>query len=169
MTDLLISGLVVAALVGVSLLVLRNSKQYRQLADVRAHWKEVDVAAVVNLLDPSEEQYLASRLSVRESNELHRARVAVAWEYFGNISSNTRLMVKACQILLSQNHPESAYLQQLVQSAMRFRIAILQAQMRLALCYLVPRGCGSLLDLVRNYGQLDQQLSRAMAFDSRSA
>src|SRR5205085_1711938 len=129
----------------------RRERHISGMADIESHWQRIDLAAFLNLVDPAEERYLRSNLSVLEFNRIHRLRIRVMWEYLGRLSFNSKLMMRAGQI--AQHHSSGERLReatQLVATASRMRLLILAADCFLAVRFLLPETSDPIRRLVEN-------------------
>src|SRR4051812_26499157 len=78
---------------------LRQGRQGAEIGDIESRWQKVDMAAFLNLVDPAEERYLRRNLSPSEFHRVQRMRVRAMWEYLGRLSANSKLMMRAAQIV----------------------------------------------------------------------
>jgi hypothetical protein len=96
MTIVLTVCIVVAAVIGIlGLLARGQTAAIRSLRDIESHIVPVDVAALVNLFDPRQDQYLRDRLTRRQYARVRWERNLVGTEYVGRIASNAAVLLRA--------------------------------------------------------------------------
>lgn len=165
MNPLLITlAVAVPLLLVLALLVFRQSMQVSSLEDVEKQWQRVDMEAFLNLADPAEENYLRRNLSGSEFRSIQRLRVRAMWEYLGRLAHNSKLMMRAGQMV--QHQSSGVRLQeatQLVAAASRMRILVLGADVYLAVRFLLPQTQDPIRSLVGKYDSLTQAFAHTCA------
>src|SRR5947209_17658539 len=85
-----------------AMIASRREKQISGLQDVESQWRKVDMASFLNLTDPAEERFLRRNLPATEFRRIERERIQVMWEYLGRLAFNSKLMMRAGQMV--QHH-----------------------------------------------------------------
>ena len=150
-TAIVFSGLLVLMVV----LALRQRGQISSVQELDARWQKIDMAAFLNLADPAEERYLRQRLPSSDFRRIQRMRVRAMWEYLGRLSANSRLMMRAGQIVQHQSSGQKLQeATRLVATASRMRMLIFAADAYLAVRFLLPETQDPIRKLVQNYDSL---------------
>src|SRR6185312_11595004 len=126
MNPTIITTIVAVALIsGFAWAALRHSRQEALIGDADSRWQKVDMQAFLNLVDPAEERYLRRNLSTQEFHRIQRMRVWAMWEYLGRLSANSKLMMRAGQMVQHHGTEQQAReATQLVAAASRMRMLI---------------------------------------------
>ena len=133
MTLLAISALAVATALGVFLLWLRSrGPSGLNEADINSKIQSVDVEAFLNLVDPTEEEYLRHSLPAVDFRAVQRERMKVALDYVRALSKNGALLLQLGQAAKASPEPRVAEAgQHIVDNALRLRLYTLQVRIRL--------------------------------------
>jgi hypothetical protein len=153
----------IAIIAGLSLFAImrRRAGQITGIEDFEARWRQVDMAAFMNLSDPQEERYLQQNLPSAEFRQIQRERVIVMWEYLSRLSANTKLMVQAGQMVQHTSIGDTAVAaRQFVSSAMQTRMAIFMAEGSLVLKFVFPATADPIHELARKYDSLSQRFAQ---------
>jgi hypothetical protein len=139
---------------------LRREKQISGLQDVESQWRKVDMESFLNLTDPAEERFLRRNLPATEFRRIERERIGVMCEYLGRLAFNSKLMMRAGQMVQhsssGQNLQEAT---QLVSTAARIRLLIFMAEATLAFRFLMPTVEYSMTRLVADYDSLTRMFA----------
>lgn len=150
--------LVLAALI--SLLVLfyvarGQSRSVRNVEDLVAQIRPVDMDAFRNLTDPDEEQFLRVCLPRGEFRAVQRERLRAAAEYVGTTAYNSTVLLRLGEAALrSPDSQVAAAGRNLVNTALRLRLYALLCLVKLHVTIVLPEASLSLGGLVDNYQRL---------------
>ena len=104
-----------------------------------SHLRAVDVEAFRNLMDPSEEEFLRSRLEPHEFRKLERERLRAAIEYLSAAAENAAILLRLGEA--ARRGPDAATAaaaDKLIDDAIRLRLYAFQALPRLYLAMILP-------------------------------
>lgn len=129
----------VIALVSVLVVARGRAHAVRQIEDVSAAVRPVDLAAFRNLMDPREEEYLRALLPPRSFRRVHRLRMAAAADYVRGAASNAAVLIRLGEAARSSPDPQIAEAAgKLVNDALRLRMLAVVAVLRITTSKLVP-------------------------------
>lgn len=99
----------------------------------------VDLGAFRNLIDPSEEEYLRSRLPPYDFRKVQRERIQAAIDYIGCASHNAGVLLNVAEAARHSPDPEVAVMAaKLIDNAIRLRFYALQAIPKLYVALFLP-------------------------------
>lgn len=107
--------------------------------DLQSVTEAVDLPAFLNLVDPTEEEYLRANLSPRVFRRVQRCRLLAATEYVRRVAKNAAVVVQLGEAAKAEANPEASRLgQELVTAAIQLRVFALLALCLLYLNMVVP-------------------------------
>ncbi len=162
-TALLIAFAVVAVLV-----LMRAARRYYQpVPDLQAleeYTRPVDLAAVRNLIDPEEEDYLREHLPAGKFRALQRERARAALDYVRRTAYNGAILLRVGEAARRDPNPEvAAAARALVNDALRLRMNAMLAMVVLYGRIAMPGtriSVGRVTDLYENLTQGLVRLTR---------
>jgi hypothetical protein len=99
----------------------------------------VDLESFRNLIDPTEEQYLRSRLLPEDFRKVQRERIQAAIDYIGCAAHDAGVLLNLAEAAHHSSDPEiAAMATRLTDNALRLRIYAWQAIAKLYLALLLP-------------------------------
>jgi hypothetical protein len=131
----------------------------RQDWDEKKH--EIDVHIFRALLDRNEERYLRSTLSRNQFREFRRKRIRLALRMLRLVEENAGMLTKLGQLARMKGDPAlTEQADELVATAIQFRLNLVQARLSLWLKWLFPFWTVSLPAFEAQYQQLLDSLAR---------
>ena len=169
--ELILVLMIAGSLLGMVYLSIRGRRVAIATAeDFEGRVKPVNLDALQNLMNPTEEAFLRESLSPADYREVERARIRATLDYVGAISWNAALFMSAAQRLRQHKSPEIvAAALQISKEALELRLLSLSAELLLTLrlvlpaARLAPKGIGQV------YGSLRQQVAEAWKLSAFSA
>ena len=159
--------LTVAALAAAAFLwwVARGrARPLASLAELPAGMERVDLDAFRTLMDPGEDSFLRAQLNPADYRQVHRLRVQAGLGYLDAVAANAAFLLRLGEAARRSADPEQvAAGQQLVAAALRSRIYVFQARLRLGASWLFPGlsiQCGRALGA---YEALKSQAARTVS------
>jgi len=132
----------VAVLSGLALawsLLRRAHPEIRNRDDWEERKHEIDVQIFRALLDRNEERYLRSALARHQFQEFRRKRIRLALRMLRLVEENADMLMKLGQLARLKGDPSlTEKADELVATAIQFRLNLLLARLSLYLTWLVP-------------------------------
>ncbi|HKW17653.1 MAG TPA: hypothetical protein VJO35_09115 [Terriglobales bacterium] len=148
----------IAALIAIIYLSTSNSRN-RNLSELAAQLRAIDVLAFRNLMDHQEEQFLRENLSFSDFRGVHRERMLAAAEYVHCAARNARILVRLAEAAcLSSDTEIVAAGERLLENALRLRQYSLQMIPRLYVAILLPGVSRVPYSLAENYDTVRRQV-----------
>lgn len=149
---------------------IRGFERPRSVADLQDQLGVVDIAAFLNLIDPSEDAFLRTELSRGAYTQVRRMRIRAMLAYLAQACANARLLLAYAQHGMSSSNGETAAVARgLATSAFKFQLLAIAARSRLCVLWLFPSGDWVLGDVMEAYEQLRFKLQRIVALDAPAA
>jgi hypothetical protein len=121
----------------------------------------VDIEAFRNLIDPTEEDFLRSRLPPAEFRKIQRERLRAAVEYVSCAAQNAAILLRLGEAARNSPDPATAEAaEKVVDHAIRLRLYAFQAIPRLYVGIIFPGWQASSLRVVETYEQVTRQVVR---------
>jgi hypothetical protein len=151
-----VSALALAwSLLGAGHAEIRNGRDWEE----KRH--EVDVQVFRALLDRNEERYLRSSLPHRQFQDFRRKRIRLALRMLRLVEENAGMLIKLGQLARMKGDPAlSQKADELVATAIQFRLNLLLARLSLCLRWLFPSWMVSLPAFDVRYQHLLDSLAR---------
>lgn len=151
-----ITILIVAFAVFVALLLVyatrRPAADVSQYDELTHRMEPVPVAALLNLMDPSQQDYLQRMLPKQEFEGLQRMRNRALLSYVRAIYKNTGILVQCAHAAAHSERPEIAEAgQELLNLALFTRTQSLRSLAILSVSLVVPKAAANLLPVVSKY------------------
>lgn len=153
----LILGIVAMMLV----IYLSRSQRATQknLDDLVAQLRSVDVNAFRNLIDPGEEQFLREHLPAGEFRSIHWERMLAAVEYVWGAARNAGLLIRLADAAKLDSDPlVVSAAENLLENAVRFRLYAFRVIPRLYLGMLMPGLARAPHLLAESYDNITRQV-----------
>ena len=156
--------LIVFAAVAVLVLVRAARRHHHPVPCLQAleeYTRPVDLAALRNLVDPAEEDYLRERLPAGKYRALQRERLRAALEYVQRTAYNGAILLRLGEAARRDPNPEvAAAARELVNNAMRLRMNARLAMVVLYGRMVLPGARISVGRVTDTYENLTQGLMR---------
>ncbi len=123
MTTLLLIALAVVAVLALVRAARRHYQPVPDLQVLEEYTRPVDLAALRNLIDPAEEDYLREHLPADKYRAIQRERLRAALEYVQRTAYNGAILVRVGEAARRNPNSEvAAAARELVNNAMRLRM-----------------------------------------------
>lgn len=142
---------------GLFSLVRHHTGPVARLDDLSGQTRAVDVAALQNLIDPAETQFLRNSLPPAQFRIVQRERTLAAIEYVRNIQHNAVLLISLGQLAISHPDPQLAQAAQaMVDRALHIRTLATFAIIKLYAHSIIPALPLQAEDIFRDYRRLTE-------------
>jgi hypothetical protein len=159
-STLLVLAAALSALALAWSLLSRVHPEIRNAGDWEERKHEIDVQIFRALLDRNEECYLRSSLSRNQFQEFRRKRIRLALRMLRLAEENADMLMRLGQLArLKGDSALSEKADELVATAIRFRLNVLPARLSLYLRWLIPSWQGSLPTFEVHYQHLLDSLA----------
>lgn len=140
---MIITSLIIAAAVlSLIFFVLRGFVAARTVSEVSELTQKimpVDLEAFRNLTEPSEEEFLRTRLSPRQFRAIQRERLRASIDYLGGVSHNASILLQLGQLARRSSDERIAEAgRRLTDDALRTRLYSMMAICKLSVRYVFP-------------------------------
>jgi hypothetical protein len=138
--------------------------------DPKQEMLPIDVAALLNLVDESQQEYLRSRLSKHDFAKLQRQRNRALLVYVKRIASNAATLMRFAHAATQVADPEIAVAgRQLLQSALSTRMQALRAMALLYAGIAVPSAVRQLGTTIARYSSAEALFATVGRLSARHA
>jgi hypothetical protein len=132
-----------------------RSSAINRVEDLPRRIRPVDIQAFRVLVDPSETQFLWSKLPRAEFRRIQRQRLRAAVQYIACAAQNAAVLVRIGEAARHSSDPSVAAAgEKLVSAAIRLRIFSFQAMLKLHLEMILPGAHVSAGDLAESYERM---------------
>jgi hypothetical protein len=144
--------------------VLRGFGSARTASEVSALTQQimpVDLEAFRNLTEPSEEEFLRTRLSTRQFRAIQRERLRASIDYLGGVSHNANILLQLGQ--LARRSPDERIAEagrRLTDDALRTRLYSMMAVCKLGVRYVFPEAALQPDAVIDRYEQVTEAAVR---------
>jgi hypothetical protein len=133
--------------------------QSESITNLESLLHPVDLSAFLNLTNLQETEFLHSTLAPASFRRLHRHRTLVALKYLKSLSWNAAVLLRCGELARRSSDQQVAEAgRELADTALRTRILVLRAYLKLAPQVLIPSHYGaSYPELISDYAELKQR------------
>ncbi|MBV8205495.1 MAG: hypothetical protein JO041_01780 [Acidobacteria bacterium] len=162
---LLVIGILGA--LGFGVMALRGFERPRSLAELQQQLDCFDTEAFLNLIDPSEDRFLHTRLPRRQYLKFRRKRIRASLAYLAQACANARVLLAYAQpALTAADAATAATARQLAGSALQFQILAIGVRLRLCSQWVLPARRLAASEIMEAYEQLRFRLQRIVALEA---
>jgi hypothetical protein len=126
---------------------------------LRGYTQKVDLLAFLNLVDPSEEEFLRANLAPQVFRGVQRQRLLAAVEYVRAAAQDAAVLVRLGEVVSADENPQVFLIgQELVTAAIRLRAFSFFALCLLYVKVAIPNSRLSVVQIPRSYERLIDQV-----------
>jgi hypothetical protein len=139
----------------VVLWAFRSGADAPALSDLEKHTQPVDLAILMNLLDPQQEQYLKKNLRTRQFLQYKLMRLSVVRYYMARASRNAAVLINVGKAAARSENPAIATAgRELAEAALRLRVYAAFAPVILTLQIVAPSPYRSFSSFIDGYNRM---------------
>jgi hypothetical protein len=156
--------IIVAALLSLIFFVLRGFRAARtasEASELTQQIMPVDLEAFRNLTEPSEEEFLRTRLSPEQFRAIQRERLRASIDYLGGVSHNAGILLQLGQLARRSSDERIAEVgRRLTDAALRTRLYSMMALCKLGVRYVFPDAALQPGAVIDRYEQVTEEAVR---------